>query len=162
MIIKQDTDSKAKTIALSLTNDQAVYLHIAQKLWEESDIFAEDIIADIEDTEGQYSVFNELSLDFSEQPFNDIQVEDTIDLWYQLVDHEGEYVDSNISSLDVLDHILGTDTSIESFYNVEVNVVGATGSYAYPARSDKKVKIQDILNHLDLDTIIKNFLAIDG
>ena len=162
MPIQRTNRNKAAEIATQLTNDQIVYLYIAESIWSSTDAFAEDIIVDVEDSGGVFNpAFNSISLDFSGQRFNNLAVEDTVDLWHGLVDYGGEYLRGDMSNLEVLDHILFNGATIESFQNVEVNIIGSTGSYAYPSRNEDKVSIQDILSYVDVENVVRNFLAID-
>ena len=152
--------SIAEKIANNLTNEQIIYLFIANELWDMTEIFVEESIEDIEDTCGEFSDDNWFALDYVNNAFDNDHVNEVITAWKALHDEDGEYQDE-YSTLEILDMLLGENSSVEYFQNIVIHVAKETGSYAdcWNPRSDTDVEIIDILNAAGSQMIVNDFLT---
>lgn len=149
--------TKAQRIAASLTEEQIIYLYIANDLWDGTDVFCDSVIEDVKETGGEFTSDNWVALDYCEQEFDNEHVANVINTWKSLHDDDGE-LRSEYNSLDVLDELMGEMSMLDNFYCVTFNVAGETGSSEWPARSDDEVEILEILQHVNAHEIAQEFL----
>ena len=132
----------AADYARKLTGNQIAYLAIVDQIWSRSDVFVDEIIEDIEDTEGFYDVSaEELNLDFVMDTLNDDQVERVVENYRAIDEQDME----DMLTMDIVEAVLGKDSSFDHFGGVEVTTTGNTGSYAYRMHNDDDVSVIDIL-----------------
>lgn len=149
---------KAHKIATKLTKEQIIYLHIANELWDGSDIFCDSIIDDVQDTDGEFGSDNWVALDYIKQEFDNDHVAKVIATWKTLHDEDGD-IDPCYSSLDVMDMLMGDFAMLDNFYCVNYNVAGETGSYAWNPRGEDEVEIIEILQAANSQKIVNEFLS---
>ena len=135
----------AQSIAQKLTENEILYLYIAEEVWEMGEIWADAEISDIEDTGGTFDTArgNTLVLDYEERaPFDPEHVQHVIDVWEEYVESE-----EDLRTIDLVDRLLFPGAIHSDFQNVIVHVTGETGSYEeiWQPRSDDEVSVSDIL-----------------
>lgn len=93
----------AQQLANQLTENELIYLYIANEIWTMSEIWDDSEISDIEDTGGTFDPSkNELILDYEEvRPFDQEHVQNVIDSWKEYVEAE-----ENLSTTKLIDKIL--------------------------------------------------------
>lgn len=149
----------AQQIANQLTEDELLYLYIANEIWAMSEVWDNSEISDIEDTGGTFDPGkNTLILDYSNDgPFDKDHVEDTISRWKEYVEG-GE----DLPATRLIDDILFTGAMHTDFQNVVVHVTGETGSHEsfWSPRSEDEISVESILEASDINRIVQeSFLA---
>lgn len=150
----------AQQIANQLTENELLYLYIANEIWAMSEIWEDSEISDIKDTGGSFNPTrgNSLILDYDNNgPFNQEHVQNVIDAWQEHVDSE-----EDLPTTDIIDKLLFPGAMHTDFQNVVVHVTGLTGSDAdiWKPRSDDEVSIESILEAAEIGGIIqKRFLS---
>lgn len=135
----------AQSIAQKLTENELLYLYIAEEVWEMGEIWADAEISDIEDTGGTFDTArgNALVLDYEERaPFDPEHVQHVINAWKECIGSE-----EDLRTTDLVDRLLFPGAMHSDFENVIVHVTGETGSYEeiWQPRRDDEVAVSDIL-----------------
>lgn len=153
---------KAKQIANTLSNEQIVYLHIANEIWGASVAMESPYIEDIEATGGVFNDDNTLGLVYVDGEFDDDHVHDVVTKWKNLHDNDGEMIE-HMSSLKILDAVLSDTALIDDFQNVQVTVYKDTGSSEdmWKAQDKDSVEVIDILMQVDEVGIVDEFLGVN-
>ena len=153
---------KAKQIANTLSNEQIVYLHIANDIWGSSVAMESPYIEDIEATGGVFDDDNTLGLVYVDGEFDNAHVNEVISKWKNLHDNDGEMIE-DMSTLQVLDEVLSDTALIDDFQNVQVTVYKDTGSSEdmWKAQDKDSVEIIDILMQVDEVGIVDEFLGVN-
>lgn len=149
----------AQQLANQLTENELLYLYIANEIWAMSEVWDDTEISDIEDTGGTFdSSKNELILDYEEvRPFDQEHVQNVIDAWKEYVEAE-----ENLSTTKLIDKILFPGAMHTDFQNVVVHVTGETGSHEnlWAPRNEDEVSVESILEAAEIGGIVrKRFLS---
>lgn len=149
----------AQQLANQLTENELLYLYIANEIWAMSEVWDDAEISDIEDTGGTFdSSKNELILDYEEvRPFDQEHVQNVIDAWKEYVAAE-----ENLPTTGIIDKLLFPGAMHTDFQNVVVHVTGETGSYEdlWKPRGDDEVSVMAILEAGGVDRIAQEKFSV--
>lgn len=142
----------AQQLANQLTENELLYLYIANEIWAMGEVWDDAEISDIEDTGGTFdSSKNELILDYEEvRPFDQEHVQNVINVWIEYIKSE-----EHLPATKLIDKLLFPGAMHTDFQNVVVHVKGETGSddELWKPRSDDEVSVAEILEASSVEPI---------